>query len=123
MKQDDPATRHATAELIDKLSQGVAFMPHGELVAQEVLHFIRKVSAQYRNMTQWPIHECIWTRTISFLPDRIPTWEDEIPQEDQLLVQKNWEDFHFFVPLAGIMYSGCLVRRLVLGWIETVGRK
>jgi hypothetical protein len=111
VKQDDPASRQATAVLIDKLSQGVAFMPHGELVGQEVLHFIRKISAQYRNTTQWPIHECIWTRTISFVPDRIPTWGDAIPQEDQLLVQKNWEDFHFFVPLAGIIANAPPVPR------------
>lgn len=103
LKQEDAASRRATAALIDKLSNGVAFMPHGELVAQEILHFIRKVSLHYRNTTQWPIHECIWTRTVSFLPDRIPVWGDEVPQEDQLLVQKNWEDFNFFVPLEGLM--------------------
>jgi hypothetical protein len=111
VKQDDPASRHATAVLIDTLSQGVAFVPHGELVGQEVLHLIRKVSPQYRNITQWPIRECIWTRTVSFVPDRIPTWGDEIPQEDQLLVQKNWEDFHFFVPLAGIIANAPAVPR------------
>jgi hypothetical protein len=103
MKQSDPITRQATARLIDKFSQGVAFMPHGELACQELLHFIRKVSPKYRDTTQWPIRECIWTRTISFLPDRIPTWGDDIAQKDQLLVQKNYEDFHFFVPLEDVI--------------------
>jgi hypothetical protein len=99
LKQADSNTRRATAQLIDELSSGVAFMPHGEVVRQELLHFIRKVSARYQHVRQWPIRECIWTRTSSFLGDRIPVWPNSIPESDQLLVQKNLEDFHFFVPL------------------------
>jgi hypothetical protein len=94
LKQNDSETRTATARLIDQLSNGVAFMYHGEIVSQEILHFIRKTHPSYADVKQWPIHECIWTRTMSFLGDRIPTWDDtNIPQSDQLLVQKNWEDF------------------------------
>jgi hypothetical protein len=97
LKQTDPNTRKATARLIDQLSNGVAFMHHGEIVSQEVLHFIRKTSAPYANTKQWPIHECIWTRTMSFMGDQIPV-PSAFSEADQLLIQKNWEDFYFFVP-------------------------
>jgi hypothetical protein len=99
LKQSDSGTRKATAALVDKLSNGVAFMHHGEIVSQEVLHFIRKTTPRYADVKQWPIRECIWTRTMSFLGDRIPVWPDtDIPESDQVLVQKNWEDFYFFIP-------------------------
>ncbi len=102
LKQTDFESRKSTARLIDLLSDGVAFMPHGEIVGQEVLHFIRKVSPQYADCKQWPIHECIWTRTMSFLGDQIPVWPGTgIPESDQLLVQKNLEDTNFFIPLEG----------------------
>jgi hypothetical protein len=103
LKQHDPLTRKATAQLIDQLSNGLAFMHHGEIVGQEVLHFIRTIAPLYRNVKQWPIRECIWTRTFSFFGDRIPVWPDSIPRSDQLLVQKNMEDFHFFIPLEDII--------------------
>lgn len=109
LKQADHATRKATAILIDELSSGVAFMHHGEIVGQEVLHFIRTIAPLYRKVRQWPIRECIWTRTFSFLGDRIPVWPDTIPQSDQLLVQKNMEDFHFFVPLEDIIDDGAAI--------------
>lgn len=79
LKQRDLATRKATAHLIDQLSSGVAFVHHGEIVGQEILHLIRAQSAHYRDVKQWPIRECIWTRTFSFLGDRIPVWPDSIP--------------------------------------------
>lgn len=103
LKQGDSSTRKATARLIDELSSGVAFMHHGEIVGQEVLHFIRTISPRYQDVKQWPIRECIWTRTFSFLGDRIPVWPETIPQSDQLLVQKNMEDCHFFVPLEDLL--------------------
>lgn len=100
LKQSDPYSRAATAKLIDILSDGVAFMSHGEIACQEILHFIRKASPSYSNVEPWPIKECIWTRTMSFLGDRIPFWQEaDIHASDQLLVQKSWEDFHFFLPL------------------------
>ncbi len=97
LKQSDSETRKATAALVDRLSSGVAFMHHGEIVSQEVLHFIRKSGSRYIDVKQWPIHECIWTRTMSFLGDRIPV-PSAFSETDQLLIQKNWEDFYFFVP-------------------------
>ena len=97
LKQSDSETRKATAALVDRLSSGVAFMHHGEIVSQEVLHFIRKSSSRYIDVKQWPIHECIWTRTMSFLGDRIPV-PSAFSEADQLLIQKNWEDFYFFIP-------------------------
>ncbi len=109
LKQSDPATRKATAILIDKLSSGVAFMHHGEIVGQEVIHFIRTISPHYRDVKQWPIRECIWTRTFSFLGDRIPVWPETIPQSDQLLAQKNMEDFHFFIPLEDIIDDAAVI--------------
>jgi hypothetical protein len=35
LKQHDPLTRKATAQLIDQLSNGVAFMHHGEIVGRK----------------------------------------------------------------------------------------
>ena len=79
-------------------------MPDNELVAQEVIHYIRKFSPKFQNTPQWPIRECIWTRTASFLGDQIPTWSvEDIPKQDQLLVQKYFEDNNFFVPLEHIV--------------------
>lgn len=104
LKQADLVTRKATSQLIDQLSDGVAFVPDSELLSQEVLHFIRKISPKYQNTPQWPVRECIWTRTASFLGDRIPVWPTEdIPEQDQLLVQKSYEDNDFFVPLEHIV--------------------
>jgi hypothetical protein len=97
LKQSDLGTRKATAALVDKLSNGVAFMHHGEIVSQEVLHFIRKTTLRYADVKQWPIHECIWTRTMSFLGDQTPV-PSPFSEADQLLIQKNWEDFYFFIP-------------------------
>jgi hypothetical protein len=100
LKQADFESRKATARLIDLLSDGVAFMSHGEIVGQEILHFIKKVNPHYSDSKNWPVHECIWTRTMSFLGDRIPVWPTTVFSEsDQLLLQKNWEDFYFFMPL------------------------
>jgi hypothetical protein len=97
LKQSDSETRKATAALVDRLSSGVAFVHHAEIVSQEVLHFIRKSSFRYADVKQWPIHECIWKRTMSFLGDQIPV-PTAFSEADQLLIQKNWEDFYFFVP-------------------------
>jgi len=122
LKQADARTRKATAELIDKLSTSVAFMSHGEIVRQEILHFIRKVSAHYKHTRKWPIRECIWTRTLSFLGDRIPVWPDTIPQSDQLLVQKSWEDFSFFMPLTELIQSNAINRSDVIpNWYDVAG--
>jgi hypothetical protein len=122
LKQADARTRKATAELIDKLSTGVAFMSHGEIVRHEILHFIRKVSAHYKHTRKWPIRECIWTRTLSFLGDRIPVWPDTIPQSDQLLVQKSWEDFSFFMPLTELIQSNAINRSDVIpNWYDVAG--
>lgn len=110
LKQSDSSTRKATARLIDELSGGVAFMHHGEIVGQEIVHFIRTTSPHYRHVKQWPIRECIWTRTFSFLGDRIPVWPETIPQSEQLLVQKNMEDFHFFIPLEDLMDDAAVLR-------------
>jgi len=100
IKQTDLNTRMATVRLIDELSSGVAFMAHGQIVRQEVLHFIRKVTPQPENIKNWPIHECIWTRTASFLGDKLPVWPITTFQaSDQLLIQKNIEDLNFFMPL------------------------
>lgn len=109
LKQRDPATRKATARLIDQLSSGVAVMHHGEIVGQEILHLIRTLSPRYRHVKQWPIRECIWTRTFSFLGDRIPVWPDSIPQSEQLLVQKHLEDVNFFVPLEELIEDSTII--------------
>jgi hypothetical protein len=119
LKQTDATTRRATAELIDKLSAGVAFMSHGEIIRQEILHCIRKVAPRYEEVPHWPIRECIWTRTLSFLGDRIPVWPNTIPQTDQLLVQKNWEDFYFFLPfLEAIQSLGNVARDALPDWYD-----
>ncbi len=110
LKQGDLATRKATARLIDQLSNGVAFMHHGEIVGQEIIHLIRTLSPQYRDVKQWPIRECIWTRTFSFLGDRIPVWPKSIPQSDQLLVQKHMEDVNFFVPLEELIDETTVIK-------------
>ena len=108
LKQNDLKTRNATAQLIDTLSNGVAFMHHGEIVCQEVLHFIRTIAPLYRNVKQWPIRECIWTRTVSFLGDRIGVWP-AFPQTEQLLIQKGIEDFQFFLPLEEMMNDAAII--------------
>jgi hypothetical protein len=109
LKQRDLATRKATARLIDRLSSGVAFMHHGEIVEQEIIHLVRTLSPRYRHVKQWPIRECIWTRTFSFLGDRIPVWPGSIPQSEQLLVQKHLEDVNFFVPLEELIDESTII--------------
>jgi hypothetical protein len=85
-------------------------MHYGEIVGQEIIHLIRTLSPQYRNVKQWPIRECMWTRTFSFLGDRIPVWPESIPQSEQLLVQKHMEDVNFFVPLEELIDETTVIK-------------
>lgn len=105
LKQNDRATRLATAQLIDDLSLGVSYIPQPEMVRQEVVHFIRKFVPAFKSDTSWPIRECIWTRLVSVFGDRIPTWPETIPAEHQLVIQKTIEDINFLIPLTEIISS------------------
>jgi hypothetical protein len=116
LKQSCSDSRRATARLIDFLSDGVAFMHHGEIVSQELVGWIRRHSSVsvHAGYKSWPIRECIWTRTASFLGDAIPTWpETGIPEKYQLLVQKVMEDYNFFMPFEHIVAKlACLPKEI-----------
>jgi Asp-tRNA(Asn)/Glu-tRNA(Gln) amidotransferase C subunit len=103
LKQEDKATRLATANLIDELSLGVSYISHPELTRHEILRFIRKFSSIDQDTHSWPIRECIWTRLSSVFGDQIPVWPSTIPADQQLLVQKTSEDIQFLTGMEEIV--------------------
>lgn len=58
-KQNDPATRAATAAVIDRLTRGVAMQPSHELIGCELHHFILKLTKGADAV--YPLTQLAWT--------------------------------------------------------------
>lgn len=95
MKQTDPATRIATAELIDELSCGVSLSPEPTRVATEVAHFFHANVGH----SVHPLEHLVWTKVPFVLGVQHPV-SPAFPQEEQLVVQKAFFDHLWEVPLS-----------------------
>lgn len=90
MKQSDPASRRATAELIDELSCGVTLSPQPMRVATEVAHFLHANTGHNVH----PLGHLVWTKVPYILGMQHPV-SPNLPEDEQLVIQKAFFD-HFW---------------------------
>jgi hypothetical protein len=95
MKQTDPTTRNATAELIDDLSLGVTLSPELTRVATEVAHFFHAGVGH----SVHPLEHLVWTKVPYILGIQHPV-ATALPEDEQLVMQKAFVDHLWEVPLA-----------------------
>ncbi|WP_155629139.1 hypothetical protein [Burkholderia cepacia] len=95
MKQSDPATRSATAELIDELSCGIALSPEPTRAATEVAHFLHANTGHNVH----PLEHLVWTKTPYILGIQHPVASD-FPEDEQLVIQKAFFDHLWEVSLS-----------------------
>lgn len=95
MKQSDPATRVATARLIDELSCGITLSPEPTRVATEVAHFL------YANAGHGvhPLEHLVWTKVPYILGVQHPITA-ALPDGEQLIIQKVFFDHLWEVSLS-----------------------
>lgn len=98
MKQTDQRTRRATAVLIDKLSLGVALVPHFTRVATEVAHLLHQGGGHALD----PLEHLIWTKAAYVLGMQHPV-ASAFPASERLVIQKAFLDHLWTVPLASIL--------------------
>lgn len=95
MKQSDPATRSATAELIDELSCGITLSPEPTRVATEVAHFLH---ANFGHSVH-PLEHLVWTKVPYVLDVQHPV-ASAFPEDEQLVIQKAFFDHLWEVSLS-----------------------
>ncbi len=95
MKQSDPTTRHATAELIDELSCGVTLSTESARVATEVAHFFHASVGH----EVFPLEHLVWTKVphVLGIQQPVPT---AIPKDEQAIIQKAFFDHLWDIPLS-----------------------
>ncbi|MCX7230146.1 MAG: hypothetical protein NTW15_14320 [Burkholderiales bacterium] len=94
MKQTDPTTRKATAELIDELSLGVTLSPEPTRVATEVAHFFQAGAGR----SMHPLEHLVWTKVPYILGIQHPA-ATAFPEDEQVVIQKAFFDHLWEVPL------------------------
>jgi hypothetical protein len=87
MKQSDPTTRRATAELIDELSCGVTLSHEPTRVATEVAHFIHLNVGHGVH----PLEHLVWTKIPYVLDVHLPV-NAAFPEDEQLVIKKAFFD-------------------------------
>jgi hypothetical protein len=125
LKQDDPETRKATAEIVDSLSGGATLVHADQRVAQEIVGVFTKCSDTERYHEPY---ELVWTKASYALGVLHPTIPD-LPEKQQLPIQKAFFDTLWDMPLrellqqanepiASIMhdYEGMAERINALNW-------
>lgn len=99
LKQDDPETRQATADLVDSLSCGVTLVHPDQRVAQEIVGVFTKFSEPE---SYHEPHELVWTKlgyTLGVLHPVIPN----VPEDQQVLFQKAVFDTVWDTPLTELL--------------------
>jgi len=84
LKQRDPITRNATAQLIDDLSLGVALVPIDERISQELCHC---VYGQHGVENLIPLEYLVWTK-LAYVLGQVHPHETGLAPEDELAIQK-----------------------------------
>lgn len=95
MKQSDPTTRSATAELIDELSCGITLSPEPTRVATEVAHFLHANTGHNVH----PLERLVWTKVPYILGTQLPA-ASRFPEDEQLVIQKAFFDHLWEVSLS-----------------------
>ena len=95
MKQSDPVTRGATAELIDELSCGITLSPEPTRVATEVAHFLHASAGQ----SVHPLEHLVWTKVPYILGVQHPV-ATAFPEDERLVIQKAFFDHLWEVSLS-----------------------
>jgi hypothetical protein len=95
MKQTDPTTRNATAELIDDLSLGVTLSPKPIRVATEVAHFFHAGVGHSVHL----LEHLVWTKVPYTLGVQHPV-ATAFPEDEQLVIQKAFFDHLWEVSLS-----------------------
>ncbi|WP_322084426.1 hypothetical protein [Burkholderia sp. BCC1972] len=95
MKQSDPATRGATAELIDELSCGITLSSEPVRVAMEVAHFLH-ANAGY---SVHPLEHLVWTKVPYILGSQHPV-ATAFSEDERLVIQKAFFDHFWEVSLS-----------------------
>ncbi|WP_448363496.1 hypothetical protein [Fluviibacter sp.] len=95
LKQEDKATRIATAQLIDELSQGVTLIPFNDRVRQELCNSFYENAGASELI---PIGELVWTKLSYVLGEMHPT-HTQFDPEDELAIQKAFADYLWEMPL------------------------
>lgn len=95
MKQSDPSTREATAELIDELSCGVTLCSQQVRVATEVAHFLYMNSGR----SVHPLEHLVWAKVAYILGSLHPV-PTEFPEDEKLVIQKAFFDHLWNVSLS-----------------------
>jgi hypothetical protein len=95
MKQTDPTTRNATAELIDDLSRGVTLSPEPTRVATEVAHFFHASVGH----SVHPLEHLDWTKVPYILGVQHPV-ATAFPEDERLVIQKAFFDHLWEVSLS-----------------------
>lgn len=94
MKQTDPQSRLATADLIDELSCGVALVPHPTRVATEIAHLFH-VRAGHKVHA---LEVLVWSKLSHVLGTQHPE-PTAFPPDEQVVIQKAFFDHMWAVPL------------------------
>lgn len=98
MKQSDPTTRGATAELIDELSCGITLSSQQTRVATEVAHFFYANSGH----SVHPLEHLVWTKVPYVLGVQHPV-ATAFPEDEQLAIQKAFFDHLWEVSLSTVV--------------------
>jgi hypothetical protein len=97
MKQTDPKTRYATAELMDKLSGGLSFISQEARIQVEVSHFFHELAGYVVH----PVEAKVWTRVPCVFGIQHPINRHFSPEE-QSVMQKAFFDHLFSFSLEQI---------------------
>jgi hypothetical protein len=120
LKQTDQATRRATAQVIDELSEGIALQPEKERVATEILHCVQR--ARRGESAVQPLKNLVWTAPAFVLGYVFPTW-DGVPASEALAVQKSFTDSAWRTSLSEIIESlGVMPENIASGWTKLADR-
>lgn len=98
MKQSDPTTRRATAELIDELSCGVTLSHEPTRVATEVAHFVHLNAGH----SVHPLEHLVWTKIPYVLDVHLPV-HGAFPEDEQLVIKKAFFDHLWEFSLSAIV--------------------
>jgi hypothetical protein len=117
-KQDDPASRIATANLIDALSCGVSLIVHPDRVRQELCNSLYK-SAGAKNLI--PVEQLVWTKLASILGEVHPTGTP-FEAAEELVIQKAFYDHMWNISLAEMARTLDASKMPKIDWDETAKR-
>jgi hypothetical protein len=117
LKQTDPASRVATARLIDELSQGVTLLNGQARMGTEVGHFLQSFED---GANLHPLHHLVWSKlsyVLGFVHPSSPHFDDDT----QLVIQKAFFDHVWSIPLAKMVGMIDEVPNANDLWLDDIG--